>query len=211
MGRGMAASSGASMNRTRTTLYHFTTSARLPRILRSGELRVPDYRDAGHPGRDFVWATSDPNGERTAAGAIGTWGPEYRGGRLCRVRLTLGGDGFEPWREMVARYPGWTSDVIERYELTARRHEQSTAVWHCCPDNVPVAEIQTADARTYLGHSWRPFDLAQCRIKQATGGPADADCMGIEIDGKEYWSERTAAASGFDQYRLLDTTAAAAA
>ena len=117
-------------------LYHFTTSCHLPRIIRSGGLTVPRYT-SGHGHRDFIWATADPNGERTAAGAIGTWGKAYRDGDFLKVRLTLDGDGFAPWRDVISHH--WSPAWIDRYEATARGCRQSTETWQCRENDLPLA------------------------------------------------------------------------
>lgn len=182
-----------------STLYHFTTSAHLPRIIRDGELRVPSYT-SGNGHRDFIWTTTEAAGERTATGLSKLAAPKYRSGELTLVRLTLDGDGFEPWRDAVMRH-GWTPDLIAKYER-ATPNRQSMASWYVRADNLPLTHVLAADTRTYLGHRWEPFDITHAVIKEATGGPAGADCLGIEIGGKMYWSERTLRPDGHDSYRF---------
>ena len=78
---------------TATRLYHFTSSAQFPRIVRSGELRPIVF--VGQP-RDFVHATDNEHGERTAAAIGPNAAPMQRleqGGidlRPCRLRAQIG-------------------------------------------------------------------------------------------------------------------------
>jgi hypothetical protein len=96
-------------------LFHFTSSAQLPRIIRNGELRPATY--IGGP-RDFVHAAENKNGDRTAAG-WGSWEPTYRAGGIRRVRVTVDAADFEPWLAVYARYPEWTPDLIARLVMGA--------------------------------------------------------------------------------------------
>lgn len=85
-----------------TPIYHFTSSAHLPRIMRARELRP---FAAGNL-RGFVYATESANGDRTATVSMSRAAQEaYREGTLRRVRLTLSADDFEPWLNVLARYP----------------------------------------------------------------------------------------------------------
>jgi len=63
-------------------LFHHTDCAHLPYILSSGELRPSNYPLLGSP-PDVLCATTDPNGDRTAAGGSGAALDAYRQGRLC--------------------------------------------------------------------------------------------------------------------------------
>ena len=65
-------------------LYHFTDSMRLPRILRSVELRPATYVDAMAGARDFLHATSNPHGEKTAATMSDSDGKFYRRSSMQR-------------------------------------------------------------------------------------------------------------------------------
>jgi hypothetical protein len=100
-------------------LYHHTTSAHLPLIIRSAELR-PGAPLGNFAKREFVHATDNPVGDRTACG-FWTWHSAYDRGRIQRVRFTLGRADFEPWHDVLARYPEWTPDMI--------KHLQDAASW----------------------------------------------------------------------------------
>jgi hypothetical protein len=82
-------------------VYHFTDTARLPWILRSGELRPGANRVGGYPDPDFLWATVDSRGARSASGG----GQGYREGLVRLVRFTLRAEDFEPWPGILRRYP----------------------------------------------------------------------------------------------------------
>jgi hypothetical protein len=120
----------------------------LPRIIRSGELRPAPYQP-----RDFVHATSNQNGERTAAG-FWYWNDVYRAGHLRRVRFTVAAEDFEPWLDVYARFPEWTSDMIERLQKTAGEQLTQTSEWYCRSEPLPLANVIAVDTRAYLGHKW---------------------------------------------------------
>ena len=48
-------------------LYHFTDTAHLPWIFMAGELRPGLNRIGNYPSPEFVWATTDARGDRSAA------------------------------------------------------------------------------------------------------------------------------------------------
>jgi hypothetical protein len=188
-------------------LYHFTTSAHLPRIVRSGELRPSFF--PGQP-RDFVHATDNENGDRTAAG-WGTWEETYRAGAIRRVRFTLAADDFEPWLTVVGRYPEWTPDWIETLQKVARDWGQSTSCWYCRPDPLPLVRVIAVDTRAYSGHRWDPFHLSSAVVLEntATSPSPNMDRLGIKLGDKIYWSTRELRSNGYDAYVIVEPTRAA--
>jgi hypothetical protein len=64
-------------------------------MVRPGRNQLGNYPDP-----DFLWATTNPRGDRTA-----TAFSAYRRGDLALVRLTLPEENFERWPEITARYP----------------------------------------------------------------------------------------------------------
>jgi hypothetical protein len=70
-------------------VYHYTSIARLPWILESGELRPGRNKIGGFPDPDFLWATTSDKGSRTAS---------LEGLRDAAViRFTLDAADFEEW------------------------------------------------------------------------------------------------------------------
>ena len=194
-----------------TLLYHFTSSAHLARIVRSGELRP----FAGKP-RDFVHATDNENGDRTATGYA--WEKEYRAGIMRRVRITLASDDFEPWLSVLARYPEWTPEYIARLQRAARDHGQSTSGWYCRPDPLPLAKAVAIETRAYTSHRWEPFDLTSAVVLEATTTEESPheDCLGIKLGDKIYlesprseagWARRLSARTAQDVKIATDSVA----
>jgi hypothetical protein len=179
-------------------LYHFTTSAHLPRIVRSGELRPAIYR--GEP-RDFVHATDNENSDRTAAG-WGEWNRDYRAGNLRRVRFTLDADDFEPWRIVVSRYPDLTTNWIAKLEQTARNWGQSTSGWYCCPDPLPLTKVVATHTRAYSGHRWEAFDWSTAKVLEVKNPNPNMDCLGVKLDDKIYMSARKVSPNGYHEYKI---------
>jgi len=93
-------------------VYHFTCPARLPWILKSGELRAGENNVGGFPDPDFLWATSASVGDKTAS----AYHSGYHDGFAPLVRFTLSEADFEPWSEMPAKYPAWTPSEVRRLE-----------------------------------------------------------------------------------------------
>jgi hypothetical protein len=190
-------------------LYHFTSSAQLPRIIRSGALIPAEFKEP----RDFVHATANENGERTAAG-FWYWNGVYRAGHLQRVRFTLAAEDFEPWLDVCARYPKWTADMIERLQKVAREQRAQPADWYCRADPLPLSKVLAVHTRAYTGHRWEPFDLATATVVDLEGPKSfDVDGLGVKIGEKIYPSVRTRRYDGHDAYNVckpIDTKRRAA-
>jgi hypothetical protein len=133
------------MSAVAKTLYHHTTQMHLPRILRDGELRplvirkktrdyyrsLSHFRNSGDA-PDFVHATTNPDHERTSTVDMG--GPDEVGNvadKIVRVRFTLQANDFEPWREVLARYPQWTPEAIKAHEKVGRERGSDVRGWYC--------------------------------------------------------------------------------
>ncbi len=196
------------MNRV---VYHFTTTCALPRILRSGELRPATYdlrlSEVFHDNlRDFLHVTTREEGEPTASGWLGSVGKQqYREGTIRRVRFTLDAADFEPWRQVYARYSGWTPERMEGLEQVARAngHRSTEGVWLCRADPLPLSKVIAVHTRSYLGHGWEPFDFASAEVFEATtdNPQPGVDCLAVEIGGKIYASECTKQADGAHAFR----------
>jgi hypothetical protein len=135
-------------------VYHFTCAARLPWIVASGELRPGRNQLGKYPDPDFLWATTNPRGDRTASAFAA-----YRSGDLALVRLTLPEEDFEPWPEITARYPQWTPEQISRLETAAlNRGESDFACWRARIEPLPLSRVIKSEAKTYTG-TWQPIEL----------------------------------------------------
>ena len=162
-------------------VYHFTDTARLPWILDSGELRLSGAAQAGgYPGPDFLWATTNKNGSRTAAALCPNSGLGgntpcnlgYKTGKVWLVRFTLDAADFEPWPEVTKRFPAWTPDTIKRHDTM--HHGDNPAEWRTCCEPLGQSRWLAIDARTYLDPVWRQVDLDTEPLSgtSETGNPA---------------------------------------
>lgn len=139
---------------TEQIVYHFTDTVRLPWIVASKELRA-DYYQLGHfPCHDFVWATTRPQGDRTATSM---W--SYRQRVAALVRLTLFAEDFESWPEIIERFPQWTMAHVRDFEAAARRMgETNTNCWRARAEPLSLPRVLRADAKTYTGQ-WQAIEL----------------------------------------------------
>jgi hypothetical protein len=111
-------------------LYHFPDSMCLPRILRSEELRPGIYVNTMAGVRDFVHATSNQHGEKTASAMLSdSDGKFYRGSSYARVRFTLDADDFEQWLTVVGRYPEWTPKMMKALQDFGHESGSSPYSW----------------------------------------------------------------------------------
>ncbi len=174
-------------------LYHHTDTARLPFILRTGELRPGANRIGGYPDPDFLWATTDPNGDRTSAADRGE---HYRTGKTRHVRFTLDAGRFFPWSEVPARHPRWTPDQIARLEAAARGKSNPSA-WWCGDRTIPLANCIAIETRSYRDNRWRLLDPKTVVFALDNGWVA------VEIAGTVFLSKTHRHWTGADAYEVL--------
>jgi hypothetical protein len=123
-------------------IYHHTSLGHLPYILMTGEL-VPTGAAKKWP-KDFVWATTDPRGDKTVAICNST-----NRTKIPHVRIGLDEAGWTPWKDLAVQ-EGWTLDIIDDLILFARRLGQlDTSGWMARKDAVSVAEFRTIEAKTW--------------------------------------------------------------
>src|SRR5712691_7529216 len=131
-------------------LYHFTDTAHLPWIFMAGELRPGLNRIGNYPSPEFVWATTDARGDRSAAASK----QGVREGLTRLVRFTLAVGDFEPWPVARARFPQWTPEKIEKLERTGKARGSSPLTWHCRVDPLPADRWLSIETKKYTG-SWQ--------------------------------------------------------
>jgi hypothetical protein len=139
------------------TVFHFTDTARLPWILATGELRPGRNAIWDFPSADFLWATTDARGDRTAS----VDRKALRKGFTREVRFTLEAADFEPWSGIRRRFPQWTPEQIDRLERFARSRRVSPDRWRCRPDPLSSDRWGLVETKTYMG-GWKPLPEYEC-------------------------------------------------
>jgi hypothetical protein len=162
----------------RKQVYHFTDTLRLPWILQSGALKPGRNNIAGFPVPDFLWATTDARGDRSATSAIGGSDDAYRAGVTRQVRFTLHGEDFQKWPDITRDYPAWTSEQVARLELAAK---SSPAAWRCRAEPLSEARWLGIETRSYFAPTWKP--LQNRKVFSLSN-----DTLGIMIEDKLYCS-----------------------
>jgi hypothetical protein len=131
-------------------LYHFTDTSYLPLILHAGELRRRDSDE-------FLWATTDPKGDRlSSVGGRGTGREAFIDGRLRAIRFTIDADGFQDgWREAATKHH--LSDSATDRADCAMRYKQSTKPWRWRLDPVLVDQC-LIEMKGYRDNRWAPVE-----------------------------------------------------
>ena len=182
-------------------LWHFTTSAHLPRIVIDGFLNVPTYDDDP----DLLWATTNSDDERTATDRFRHNGDPYRDGKMLRVRLGLHQEDFMPWLE-AAKLRKWSPTRIDALAKMGRERGSNPDRWFARVGRLSLRSVIGADTRGYLTKRWRAYDL---KTPLHTIPELD-DCEGIEVAGKLYFSVRKKLPSGEGAYRMISPAEAEA-
>lgn len=187
---------GGRANAEVDALYHYTDTARLPWILRSGELRGAKVPVADLPPQDFLWATSSDKGDKSASAM-----QAYRSGLTRLVRFTLHRADFEPWRDIVKRFPDWTPKHVEMSEKSAK---SDPTAWWCRSEPPPRSRWLAIDTRSYADNLWRPLDL-DVYVEAVEGGKV----LGVIVAGKAFYSQQGQQANGRFGYEVVQVVHAA--
>jgi hypothetical protein len=161
------------------TVFHFTDTARLPWILDAGELRPGRNKIGNFPSPDFLWATTDGRGDRTAS-AYSQSG--IREGLTRAVRFTLAAGDFEPWPEITGRFPQWVPEQVGCLERLAKLRGVLPTCWRCRTGALPSGKWIRIETKAYTG-SWQ--ELRDVRVFKSPGVPG---ALGVVIDGAVYAS-----------------------
>ena len=157
------------------TVYHFTCTARLPWIVAAGELQPGRNQIGGYP-VDFLWATTNLQGDRTASAELG-----YVAGMTALVRLTLHAEDFELWPAILKRFPQWTPEHVRRLEAVARRRgETNFEHWRARAEALPLSRVIRVEAKVYTG-KWQTIDPSEVCLRH----PAPA-LRGVRLNGVVY-------------------------
>ena len=173
-------------------LYHHTDSARLPWILHSRALRPGRNAVGNFPDPDFLWATADARGDRSASvsgrQAIDAW----RNFMLRQVRFLLADQDFDSWPDAARAFPAWTAAQIARLEAKARGADPRS--WRCRVTPLPLEHWLGVQTRGY-GQPWKAFALDTPLVQ---GDP----WLGVVIEGTLYCSEQQIQPNGGMGYRF---------
>lgn len=172
-----------------SVVYHYTDTGRLPFILHEGQLK-PGRNQIGHyPDPDFLWATTSPLGDRTASASLDA----CRSGRVRLVRFVVRREDFEPWHEIVARFPAWTPELISKLE-TAAAGKSRPQDWRCRAEALPAEQWLAIETRSWADKVWRPLPKPWRLM------PLDERSWGVVIGPKVYVSTPVAGPFGSSGY-----------
>ena len=160
-------------------IYHHTDTARLPFILKSGELRPGRNKIGGLPDPDFLWATTDHQGDATASADRSG---HYRSGKVRHVRFALVSSDFITWADIPALFPSWTPPHIELLESSARMKSTSPASWFCRVEPLSLLQVARIETWSYTNNRWTLLDKQDVTEDDAQGW------LAIAIGGKTYAS-----------------------
>jgi hypothetical protein len=150
--------------------------------------------------RDFVHATSNQHGEKTALAMLSDPdGKFYRGSSYARIRFTLDADDFEQWLTVVGRYPEWTPKMIKALHDRGHENGSSPYSWYARAKPLPLDKVVGVHTMEYPDNRWRPFDWSVAVISTVQGRP---DIMGVRIGDRIFFSERYVDPDGITAYRF---------
>jgi hypothetical protein len=182
-------------------VYHHTCTAHLPWILASGHLKPLRDKVTGLPDPDFLWATTDPRGDRTAS--IG-WAA-LRAGDALAVRFTCRAEDFQPWNAAWRSHPAWTQSHVNILENAARGSNPRD--WYCRIEPLSLGQVIAIETKGYRDAGWRKFEREGVRLwaKQAEG------YLGVLIGGRVFASRRCRFQNGLEGYEIMPSFEAAEA
>ena len=183
----------------------------MPWIIEAGELRL-SIRNGFVPSdiipqRDFLWATTNPEGDRTSAPMRPGNRELYHQGGVQLIRFTLPGDGFIPWRDIPKVAPEWTPDLVAELEKAAPDYgETGFEKWRCRSDPLPLTQVLAVDAKSIASGEERTIESGSWKPIKATPEfcikfPDDPMCRGFAIGRVAYCATQCRDQDGSPSYR----------
>jgi len=176
-----------------SVVYHFTDSLHLPWIVKSGELRPNLNRLRGIGDVNYLWGTTNPDGDKTARALIvqkilSSKGDEWEeeDGDMAVIRFTLPAAGFVPWRD-IKRKSTWTKLQIAELEAYDRSEfgEWGQAKWRCRRKPLPIKSALKVEV---WGNGWMPIKLSRKHLIELPE-KVDSSIIGITINEFAYYSK----------------------
>ena len=156
-------------------VFHHTSLAHLPYILADSEL-VPSSVSGDWP-RDFIWATTNPNGDRTVAAC--------RQKAIPRVRMAFDAVDLEPWEKAVDAHQDWTAHHKQLLLDGARDLGQASADgWFVAAGALSVASCRSVEVKTWESR-WRTCQPILEAV-QFAGDGVDFVCLGSAYSVKRF-------------------------
>jgi hypothetical protein len=151
---------------------------------------------------EFLWATINPNGDRTCAVQASSSGREaFRRDLLQYVRFTLPGEHFNEWRDLSRLHPEWNAEQIARTEQAARDHgEIRIDNWRFRRDPLPLCQVLAVHAKSCQPGQWVPADDA---LRSMVVLHDMDDGRGIIIGDEVYTCQKLVLPDGRVGYRTL--------
>lgn len=174
-------------------VYHFTDAVRLPWILQSGKLIKAGSTTGGYPKHNYLWATTDSRGSRSATLAVAR--DKYKDGSILLVRFTLYAEDFKPWREAMSEKPEWTPEFIARLARTGRDMGDNPDNWVCHEGDLPQSRWIAIHARSYRNPSLIDIPLDEKVVR-------DGDFLGVPIQDRILFSRQGQLESGTIAYAV---------
>ena len=134
-------------------VYHYTDSLHLPWIVKSSELRPNTNRLVGIGLIKYLWATTNPAGDKTARAMITMhkgYEELFQHGLVQLIRFTLPSAGFVPWCD-IKRESNWTRGQIRKLQQSDRKYfdEHGFAKWRCRREPLPITSALKVEAKLW--------------------------------------------------------------
>jgi hypothetical protein len=162
----------AVMTDNNNTAFHFSTTARLPWIIESGELQPSPV----------LWATTNPDGDLACAAQSAASFETYQRGLSQMVRFTLPKNCFSKWSDIL-RFPDWTAEDVARIEQAVLESgESGFENWRFRLNPLPISTALVVEAMSVTVKRWVPVDVsAQSCIHLDLGGASRGVVVGKQV------------------------------
>jgi hypothetical protein len=188
-------------------VYHFASSGNVPWILHKGALTPTMCVDVGIGRTHFLWGTTDPTGDLTAAPfrhLHGDHADDWYASEFHIVRFALPANAFLSWFE-VQQFENWTSEEIAALvEADHRQYgEVDHAAWRLRRDPMPLADVVRVDTTSYADREteiWWSLDIHDPTILLPHHR---TDVLGVRIGRRQFFSLRTV--TGIPGLDLVET------
>ncbi len=152
-----------SARRRSPLVYHHTSTRHLPFIVEDGELRPSGCGYDQWFGKTFIWGSTVPNGDPSAAIHRPERGPHRALDYVLMVRFVFPASCFTPWEEIKRRYAKTKKQkaALEVWRIADEEIGVDTTTWWLRLEPLPIAEALRVEVKRYgRRERWRAIDLS---------------------------------------------------
>lgn len=148
-------------------VYHHTSTRNLPFIVEAGELNSSAVGPDKWFGKVFIWGSTVPDGDPSAAIHRPAHGPHREMGYVLMVRFAFPASRFTPWAEIKRKYMKTKKDreFVREWQKLDEQIGVDVNTWWLRIKPLPIAAALAVEVKGYGRRDrWRPIDMSPSNL-----------------------------------------------